>query len=159
MTLCSSKTVCAAKTPLCSQSLTGLYQIFLLKWEMRFTYCQKVQTRFQYQLPFPESHSACSSSKAGFTILTCRIKEDFNNLSKFFSLLPCVGKLTTDEMHLSRKNLLLNFAIQSLFKSHCKIVEQHVGRYFLKMGNNLCPSSHGAFYPTHVSNFSLCDKA
>lgn len=41
------------------------------------------------------------------------------------------------------KNHSLVFAIQRLLKSHCKIVEQHVGRqYFLKMDNNLCPSSY-----------------
>lgn len=125
---------------------------------MWLIYCQKAKTHFQYQLPFPESHSVCSSSEAGFTV-NVQDQEGFQNLSECFSLLPCVGKLTTDEMHLSRKNHLLNFAIQSLCKSRCKTVEQHVGRYFLKMDNNLCPSSHLAFYPTHVSNFSLCDKA
>lgn len=29
----------------------------------------------------------------------------------------------------------------------------------MKMENNLCPSSHWAFYPSHISHFSLCDKA
>lgn len=46
-----------------------------------------------------------------------------------------------EEMHLSRKNHLFNFAIQSLLKSCCVTVEHHAGRYFMKMENNLCPSS------------------
>lgn len=59
-----------------------------------------------------------------------------------------------DEMHLQEKKHLLNFAIQSLLKSHCKTAEQYVGRYLLKMDKNLCPSSH-RISVQHVSNFSL----
>lgn len=57
-----------------SQHLTALHctGFFSSKRDMLLIYCQKVKIYFQYQLPFPEPHSACSSSKAGFTMLTCR---------------------------------------------------------------------------------------
>lgn len=139
MILCSSITVCAAKPPLFIICHWTAPNFPPPKCEMWLIYCQKVKTCFQNQLPFPESHSVCS--KPGFTMLACRLKKDLKNLSECFSLLPCAGKLKTDEMHLSRKNHSLNFAIQSLFKPCCKTVEQHVGRYFLRMDNNLCPSS------------------
>lgn len=123
VTLCSYKMVCAAKTPLYSQSLTGLNQVFLL-------YVVNLLSKSENSLPVSVAFSSISihSSKAGFTRPTCTIKKDLNNSSEFFSLPRCVGKLTMDKMQLQEKKHLLNFAIQSLLKSHCKTAEQHVGR-------------------------------
>lgn len=148
--------------PSYSQSLTALHWIFLLQERHVVNLLSKSDNLFPVSVAFFWTSFCLQlfNNRIHYANMQDHVnKKEIKNLSQCFSLLSCVGKLTVEEMHLSRKNHWFNSAIQSLLKSCCVNVEQHAGRYFMKMENNLWSSSHWAFYPTHISHFSLCDKA